>query len=206
MRAHRSFFAAAALGALLAAGCETMPELEPVADPERAFAEREARIAALEEWRALGKLAVRVPDDSWTVNVIWRQSGERYLIRLSGPLGQGIMELDGGPGGVEMRTAENETFRAAGPDALILERTGWRVPVAGLRYWILGTPAPHAPVDAMVLDAAGRLERLRQAGWEIRFEDYDQIQDIALPTRIRLENERLEARMVLRGWTLGPES
>lgn len=206
MRARASAVAAAALAAFVVAGCETSPETRPVADPERAFAERQVRIAALDEWTALGKLAVRAPDDAWTVNVRWHQAGERYAIRLSGPLGQGIMELDGTRAGVELRTADNDVLRAASADELLLEQTGWRLPVSGLRFWILGSPAPGVPVESMALDAGGRLERLRQGGWDIHFERYDEFQQLALPTRLSLESGRIGARMVVRGWTLGPES
>ena len=191
-------------GAVL--GCETTPETIAVDDPARAFSERQQRVSALEAWTAVGKIAVTSSDDSWNANVLWRQQQEHYQIRLSGPLGQGIMELAGAPGRVAMRTAENEVFEAETPDQLVYEQVGWRIPVSGLRYWILGLAEPRASIAGMNLDTAGRLALLRPSGWVIQFERYDEFDGIALPTRFSLENPRVRVRLVVRSWRIGPDA
>lgn len=192
--------------AVLLGACETTPEVVAVDDPERVFAERLVRLAAIEQWSAIGKLGIQSARDSWSAGVHWRQNRDSYSIRLSGPLGQGLMELYGSPGLVEMRTAQDGVYRAQTAEELMLSHAGWRVPLTGLRYWILGMPDPQARVVALELDDGGRLAELRQLGWLIRFQGYEEFDGIALPTRLTLENPRIRGKLIVRSWRTGPES
>ena len=190
--------------ALLLTACETTPEVVPVADPELAWQEQQSRLADLHQWRAVGKIAIRSQEDSWNAGLQWEQDRDSYRIRLSGPLGQGLMELTGEPGRVEMRTSDKQVYRAAAPDDLLLEHTGWRVPVAGLRYWILGRPAPEDAIGSLALDPAGRLAQLYQSGWHIQYQRYKEFDGIPLPTKMTLENPKVQAKLIVRSWDLKP--
>ena len=198
-------FALIAVAALFAA-CETTPGVVPVDDPERAWAEREKQLAAIEQWTAVGKLGVQSAQDSWSAGLSWRQGRDSYRLRLSGPLGQGLMELRGSPGLVEMHTSDDGVYRAGTAEELMQTHAGWRVPLSGLRFWILGRPDPQARIVDLALDPGGRLAELRQLGWHIRYERYDEFDGLALPTRLTLENSRLRAKLVLRSWLTGPGS
>lgn len=191
---------------VLLGACETTPEVVAVDDPQRVFAERMARLAAIEQWAAVGKLGIQSARDSWSAGIQWRQNRDSYSIRLSGPLGQGLMELYGTPGLVEMRTADDSVHRARTAEELMLNHAGWRVPLTGMRYWILGRPDPEARILAVELDPGGRLAELHQLGWVIRFQRYDEFDGIALPTRLTLENPRIRGKLVVRSWRTGPES
>jgi len=83
---------------------------------------------------------------------------------------------------------------------------GWRVPLSGLRYWIIGLPDPQARVIDLELDPMGRLAELRQLGWHIRYQRYGEFDGVALPTRLTLENSQLRAKLVVRSWRTGPDS
>ena len=196
---------AALIAVALLGACETTPEVVPVDDPERAWAEHQARLAAIDRWSAVGKLGVQSLEDSWSAGIQWRQHQDSYNIRLRGPLGQGLMELRGEPGSVEMQTPD-DVYRARTAEELMQTHAGWRAPLNGLRYWILGRPDPDARVDALSLDAAGRLAELHQLGWVIRIERYGTFDGIDLPTRMTLENPRVRAKLVLRTWQTGPDA
>ena len=192
--------------AVLLGGCESTPEVVPVDDPQRVFAQRLVRLAEIEQWTAVGKLGVQSSGDSWSAGILWRQNRESYSIRLSGPLGQGLMELYGSPGLVEMRTSDDGVHRARTAEELMLAHAGWRVPLSGMRHWILGRPDPEAAIIALELDPGGRLEALEQLGWVIRFQRYDEFDGIALPTRLTLENPRVRGKLVVRSWRTEPEA
>ena len=192
--------------AVLLGGCETTPEVIAVEDPERVFAERLARLADIEQWTAVGKLGIRSAKDSWSAGIQWRQNRDSYGIRLTGPLGQGLMELHGGPGLVEMRTSDDRIYHASTAEELMQIHAGWRVPLTGLRHWILGRPDPEAPIVVLELDSGGRLAELRQLGWVIRFQRYDDFDGIALPTKLTLENPRVSGKLIVRSWRTGQES
>ena len=78
--------------------CETTQEVVPVDDPERVWTEHRAVLATLVEWTAVGKLGLQSEEDSWSAGLTWRQLPDSFTIRLSGPLGQGMMELSGSSG------------------------------------------------------------------------------------------------------------
>jgi len=192
--------------AAVMSACESTPEVVPVADPERVWAAHQAQLATIDQWSAVGKLGIQSAQDSWSAGLSWNQDGESYRLRLSGPLGQGLMELSGAPGAVELRTSDDDVYRARTAEDLMQAHAGWRVPLSGLRYWILGRPAPDAEIDDLTLDAGGRLAELRQLGWHIRYARYAEFDGVVLPTRLTLENPRLRAKLAVRTWRTAAHS
>ena len=186
--------------ATLLAGCETTPTA--IGDPVAAYEAREQRLEKVTQWRAVGKLALKSESDSWSAGLQWKQRDQAFRIRLSAPLGQGMMQLEGSPGQVEMRTADNEVYRARTPDELLYSRVGWRVPLDGLRYWLLGRAQPGREVTAIELDVGGRLQRLEQDGWQIEYQSYREFDGVELPTKLTLRNPRVSAKLVVRSWLL----
>ncbi len=160
---------------------------------------------ATDQWVAVGKLGIQSAEDSWTAGLNWRQDVGDYTIRLSGPLGQGLMELRGTAEAVELRTSDDDIFRAPTAEELMQTHAGWQVPLSGLRHWILGLPDPQARIVDLQLDDRGRLAELRQLGWHIRYERYAEFDGLALPTKLTLENPRLRAKLAVRRWRTGPD-
>ena len=194
-----------AAGTVLLAGCGILPELFP---SERASSESgttwQAHVRALSlfrDWTMQGALALRSGGDVSRVGMRWRQARDSHLVRFTGPLGVGLFEIEGSDTGVEVRFADGRRVRAESPEALLEREVGWSVPLAGLRYWIVGAPAPDGAVSKLELDGQGRLARLEQAGWTVIYERYGALDDLALPGRIRFSNESIEATVVVRRWT-----
>jgi len=190
--------AAAALAGLLAACAAPAP-----VDTRQAWQAHLAWLEGLSDWRTRGRLAVSVPEQSWSANLRWRQRGAEYRVWLGGPFGQGAVRIEGGEDGVELRTADGRRQRAASPERLLAGELGVEVPVSLLRYWILGRPAPAPPVTGIELDPAGRLARLEQAGWEVRYARYEEAGAGSLPARLDVQREGMRARFVLGGWETG---
>lgn len=76
------------------------------------------------------------------------------------------------------------------------------LPLASLRYWVLGRPAPGA-VDAQQLDADNRLAVLRQNGWEIRYLEYQSVPPWVLPSKLQARQGEVELRLAIKRWTPG---
>lgn len=189
--------------AVLLAACATVPAPGPVSDPRAVWAAREQRLARLEDWRLQGRLAIHAGEEGGNLSLLWQQHGSAYRIHLNAPLGQGSVALEGGAGEVVMRSGEGR-FTAADAGALMQQRLGWSVPLAGLRYWILGRAQPGVPLEDLQLDAAGRPERLRQSGWQVRYLRWGRSGDLALPTLVYLDTPRVSARIAVDAWTLEP--
>ena len=103
---------------------------------------------------------------------------------------------------MQARFPDGRRARAASPELLLEREIGWSVPLRGLRYWILGVPAPDADAGAssMEVDDHGRLARLEQAGWTVVYERYGGLDDLPLPERIRFSNDSVDATIVVRRW------
>ena len=162
----------------------------------------------VERWRATGKLAARVRDGdgeggrSWSAAFDWRQRQEDFRLRLSGPFGQGGLEVKGRPGEVELKTAKGERWTARTPEELFGRRIGWDLPASSIRHWITARARPGAPVGDWTLDEDGRLSSLTQQGWRIEYRYPSDSRGPSLPNRITLHGERATVRMVVRDWRL----
>ncbi|MGD2074389.1 MAG: lipoprotein insertase outer membrane protein LolB [Gammaproteobacteria bacterium] len=192
--------AAAWMLILAFAGCAVRPPVhEPAA--EAAWLAHRASLEALTRWQVQGRVAVRAGDEGWSANFDWHQQGEEYRIRLRGPFGQGAVELHGNAQGVWLRHAEGKRVFARDPETLVEQETGWRLPVSGLRSWLLGLPAAEVQADYQ-WDAQGTLVQIEQAGWHIDYNRYQQSGPLRLPARLRLERDSLKLRFVIDNWRL----
>jgi len=194
-----------AICAVLLAGCETLQELLPkqqdVADPGATPQTHTEELSRIRGWTLHGTLAARpTGGDASRVTLRWSQSPDSYLMRFMGPLGVGLFEVEGSASAVEARFPDGRRTRAASPEALLEQEIGWSVPLRGLRYWIVGLPAPDGAPSRMELDDRGRLARLEQAGWTVVYEQYGALDGLPLPARIRFSNASVDATVIVRRW------
>ncbi|WP_417546662.1 lipoprotein insertase outer membrane protein LolB [Marinobacter sp.] len=187
--------------------CTTI-QLEPLPagmtdQPPADWQARAAKLRQFSHWQLSGKLAVRQPSDSGTAIInYWKQEGEAYDLALSSSfLGMGSTNLKGVPGFIELTLSNGETYRSADPDALMKAATGWQLPMESLTWWIRGLPAPGGDFR-LLFDDRGELAMIRQAGWEIRYDRWHELQgDMpALPARITALKEDKRVRVVVSSW------
>jgi outer membrane lipoprotein LolB len=184
--------------AVLLSACGTVPSRPPAADPESAWDAHRHAVLAVDAWRLNGRLGVLSDGAGWHASLFWHQDNGRYDIRIVAPLGQGSVRLVGDDSQVRLTTGSGEQAVAENPSRLLHERLGWRVPVEALRYWAIGLPAPGTAVKT--LDERGRLATLHQAGWSIRFLDYQERTGLDLPGRIVANHPDAEVRLVVNAW------
>lgn len=178
----------------------------------RAWQARQQQLSALQTWTLIGRIAIQANgardarQEGWNGGLRWGQRDGDYDITISSPLGQEVAQLHGGAAGVTLRTSAGEDFALDG-ETLLQQRLGWRMPVSGLRFWVLGLADPNMPEVAeqdRVLDAQGRLVRLHQSGWEIEFRRYQKVGNVELPDKLFLSNQhadvQLELRLVVEQW------
>ncbi len=176
------------------------------ADEQAARTAIDARRAALEpfpDWQAVGRLSVQSGEQAWHASLVWRQEADGYRIRLLGPLGQGGVEIAGGPEEVTLRTGTGESYTAANPETLLRERLGWWAPLRGLRFWLLGLDDPDAGRARAQLDVDGHPATLYQDGWDVRYLGYLPGEPVPLPSRVEFERGDLRAKVVVSRWELG---
>ena len=133
----------------------------------------------------------------------WEQVGDAFHVRLSTPLGQGLVDLRGVPGKVVMRTAEGETYRAPDAETLMREVAGMNLPVSGLRYWVLAVTDPAIAAGKVDLDSDSLPQALEQSGWRIEYDRYRDTGGVRLPDRLTFEGQDLDGRLIDTQWELG---
>lgn len=190
--------------ALIAGGCATTPPPKPVAAPEQAWDVRREALSDLRLWQLSGRISVQTGEEAAHGHLQWRQEGNRYDIRISGPFGSGTVRLAGDTSDAALWLDGQEPIHSTDPEALLYRQTGWWIPVDALRYWMVGLPDPNLESDRK-LDEFGRLETLRQAGWEIRFLDYEKRNGLELPGRVFVAKGEGKVRVVVQRWNPGAE-
>lgn len=191
---------AAALG-LSSYGCTTSggtrPPVADAAAAQAAWVSREAALAGIDRFLFSGRVASA--ELGLRADLRWRQNPDgRFELRLAGPFGTGAVELRGDAQLVEVRSSEGSQF-TPDPEGWIRSRYGWTLPIAGLRYWTLGLPAPGSPAQRR-LDAQGRLEGLEQNGWQIEYGEYRAQAGYDLPRRFEASNGQMRLKLVIDRW------
>ena len=148
------------------------------------------------------RIAVSLQNEGWQAGIRWRQQDEHYEMDVLDPFKRKMASLNGGPYGVNITTAKGETTWAADAESLLSELLGYSLPVAGLRYWVRGIPDPRARVDEFQLDAAGRLIGLKQSGWKVDYQRYQDFLELDMPKKLTFVNQGIRVKVVVNGWQL----
>lgn len=185
--------------ASLLAGCALFkgPDL-PQQSPEALWLQRKAALEQIDRFT----LQARVASGGafgMKGDLRWQQNADdSFELRLAGPFGAGAVSIAGSPGLVEVRTREGSQLTTE-PERWIRQKLGWTFPVAGLRYWALGLPAPKSPAR-IELDADGGIKVLEQDGWRLEYAEYQPAGPVALPRRFQLVNPEVTIKLVADRW------
>lgn len=129
----------------------------------------------------------------------WTQSQDDFQMHLAGPFGAGAVAIGGRPGRIEVQTREGSAV-TDDPEGWIREKTGWSLPLAGLRWWVLGLPSP-ASEARLQLDAQGLPLTLAQDGWQIEYREYQEVDGLRLPRKLEALHQQARIRLVIDRWT-----
>jgi outer membrane lipoprotein LolB len=158
-------------------------------------------LSNIEDWDLNALIAIRANAgrQAGSANMKWKQSKQTFDILLFGPLGADAVKLAGKPGHISLQTADGKTFNAATPEALLLQQSGWNLPVSNLFYWIRGLPVPKIS-SKKSFDTDHRLSQLSQQGWTIQYLRYKTIGKIDVPDKIFLANAQVSVKIVIKNW------
>jgi outer membrane lipoprotein LolB len=158
---------------------------------------RRTQLQRLHEFSLQGRMAA-TGVASFGGGLSWVQSGEHFEARFSGPLGVGAVAVSGVPGDMQVRTKDG-TYLTQTPEEFMQDQLGFSVPVEGLRYWVLGLPAPGSRPQ-LQLDEAGRVRHLEQDGWALDYSDYQTVGTLELPRKFTVSDRERGFRMVVDRW------
>lgn len=165
-----------------------------------------ARIAdpdALTQWTAKGRIALVVQGEGGSGSFIWQQRSERTELSVRGPFGAGGVQVTTDGETLELADGSGQPLDGAAARAELERRLGIALPLAELRYWLLGVPAPPGsggPVErpAGVPTAPGFTQR----GWTLSYDALGAHAGWQLPSRLTATTGGTRVRIIVDDWML----
>lgn len=183
------------------AACSTGPTKKPTntASQDEAFTLRQQSLQTLENWRLSGKLGFKLPRQSGSAFIDWKQTKNSFRLHLSGPLGQGAMTINSDGERYTIRKDGKEIETASAQD-YIQQQLGWELPIQQLRYWALGIPSPSGKAETSINPQTGLLDELKQDHWHVRYLRYSRHRQ-PLPEKIILQRQQIKLTLIIHKWT-----
>ena len=185
--------------AALLAGCAVAPRR--AAPPAAPTAAELASLARLADFAVAGRVAVQSSSQGWSASFDWRESAGRGTLDVRGPFGAGATRITRSDERVVIESGSDAPLEIAAPftglEAALAARLGFPLPLAPLRYWILGVPAPG-------LASEGGAGRFRQADWDVACDAYLRVAGAPapLPGRLVLTRAATRIRVVVDHWVV----
>jgi outer membrane lipoprotein LolB len=180
------------------AGCASVraPETGGSApDPER-----------LTDWAAKGRIGITAGGEGGSGSFSWQQAAGRTDLALRGPLGAGGLDLVTDGVQLQLRDASGQALDGDAARAELEQRLGGPLPLAQLRYWILGVPAPagRGAGAGQVQMATGAVPGFVQDGWVVTLDQSRVFGAWRLPVRLSATTSGIRIKLVVDDWQLPP--
>ncbi len=178
---------------------------EVSAQAQAAEQARQSALRARPDWAFQGRVAINKGRNGGNGRIDWQQQGAGYQISLAAPVTRQSWQLNGGAG-QPARLEGLDGGPRSGDDAgqVLLQATGWEIPVDQLPDWVRGLPAQGAQApEHLGFDAEGRPRVLRQQGWQVDFLDWYPAEAgrPSLPRRIEAVNGDAKVRLIVDEWS-----
>jgi outer membrane lipoprotein LolB len=197
--------ASCALGMIaLLAGCRTVPPaVVPGPGADAPWSEQRAALETLGQFGLDGRVAVAAHGEGFSASLRFRQQADRSDLALDGPMGIGGLRMALRGEQLEVSTSRGERLDGEAARAELERRLGFALPLAELRWWLLGIPAPGSgdePVATAAADHEQVPDGFEQRGWRVRVNSRAPALGFSLPQRLTVEREGARLKLVVERW------
>lgn len=189
--------AAFVLFVLLLAACAPVSRRPPAVGDEAVQSRREAELARQPAWAFTGRLAVNQGNSGGNARIEWRQDGRDFDIQLSAPITKQSWRLRRVGDRITLEGLDGGLREGVDAEALLLDATGWRIPVSAMAAWVRGSRAP-GPSD-LSFDAFGLPSTIRQEGWAVDYRAWSD-RTPALPMKVFVRKADASVKLVVEHW------
>lgn len=202
-------FLVAACLALVLAACASIPPQPPAVDDpvlratfEAAQQDREKRMRTDANWALAGRIAATNAGRGGSGRIEWQQDGASFEVSISAPVTRQSWRLGGGRGQAVLEGVEGGARHGADARLLLLEATGWDVPIHAFPAWMRGLRAERLGRAAIDYGVDGLPLYIEQDGWRIEYlwPATDGVQE-ALPRRMEATRGEARVRLVADEWS-----
>jgi outer membrane lipoprotein LolB len=178
--------AGVAVLALLSA-CRTVPP--PVTGPgaDAPWPEQQSRLETFDRYDLNGRVAVAANGQGFTASLRYAQRPDESNLSLDGPLGIGGLRVDLEGEDLRIETSRGEKLDGAAARDELERRLGFPLPLAELRWWLLGIPAPGGDATTRMDRESREITRLMQRGWSVTIDKRMPALGFSLPQRLTVE-------------------
>lgn len=159
---------------------------------------RESQLATHPAWSFTGRLALSQGSNGGSARIRWRQRGGDFDIELSAPITRQSWHLRRSADKVTLEGLQGGIRHGSDAEVLLLEATGWRIPLVAMASWVRGARAP-SPSD-LSFDPTGLPATIKQDGWLVEYRGWSG-QAPALPQRMFARNGDASVRLVVEAWS-----
>jgi outer membrane lipoprotein LolB len=142
-----------------------------------------------------GRVSVHQEEENFSGQFQWVSSNGADDILLSDPLGQGVAHIVRDEQQTTLLLPDGRKQTAPDADALTEKLLGFRLPLAGMGYWLNARPDPSRP-SRLIRNEEGQMARIHQDGWQI---DYLSYLD-GRPRKLLIARQSLEIKLVIDHW------
>jgi outer membrane lipoprotein LolB len=148
-----------------------------------------------------GRIALKYGEEGGNARIEWRHGEASDDLLIANSLGQGIARISRRGGNVQLLTADNKEYHATDAEELTQQVLGWRLPLAGLPFWVRAKAVDGRPAR-LQSDPSGRPAAIEQDGWRIEYLAWNG----DLPSRINFAHPGgngavpIEIRLVVDRW------
>lgn len=147
----------------------------------------------LQEWSLDGRVSLTSRSDSWAAAIEWRRADSDEMIRISGPFGQGAVNIHIADDYVDVDRGEGAVRYYDWSDEFITEQVGFYVPLRSLRYWVVGLIDPNESFENI---GNGFI----QDSWTIRYRKMQKTDRGVLPYKIDVSNPEVKLKLIIDQW------
>jgi outer membrane lipoprotein LolB len=123
--------------------------------------------------------------------------GDDFDIVLAAPITHQSWRLQRKAGRVRIDGVEGGSREGADAESLLLETTGWRIPVSALASWVRGARSSGA--GSVAYDGNGLPLRLEQDNWVIDYRGWNS-EDPPLPVKLFARQGDASVRLIVDRW------
>ena len=170
--------------------------------------QRQALLSAISNWSMRARIGIRSEQVNGSASLIWDETDGKRTLNLLGPLGGGAIRLVQDADGATLTDSKGRSWQNDNASELVSQATGWKIPLSGLRWWMLGLTEPgHAAEYSF--DEQSRLQTITQQGWNVTYNKYASFSNYELPSSITVTTDNVETgttpvrvKLIVKEWEI----
>jgi len=193
----RTALGAIALAVMLA-GCRTAPPAKVIGPGADApWPEQRAALEKLDAYSLTGRVAVVANGEGFSGTLRYQQQPHRSDLALDGPMGLGGVRVALEGEELSIDTSGGDHLDGGAARAELEKQLGFSFPLAELRWWLLGVPAPG---ESTVDEVNGAISVIEQVGWRISIDARAPALGFSLPQRLTATREGARMKLLVDRW------